>query len=137
MLDHQEGEPTGAARFPSWRTGMTRSARSELVPYAGRVVLLSPPPRAGNLQSCVTRLEPAGRLHDRRPRRLARPAHAPSARRRAAAGAEHVDVEDLFCAGGRCPAVVGSTPVYTDGRHLTAAYARRLAPQLGRLLAVR
>ena len=55
MLDHQQGEPSGAARFPTWRTGMTRTLE-ELVPHAGRVVLLSPPPRAGNLQSCVTRL---------------------------------------------------------------------------------
>ena len=134
MLDHQSGEPTGAARFPSWRTGMTRTLE-ELVPYAGRVVVLSPPPRAGNLQSCVTRLSrpvdctrdvPA----DWRDLRSAERAAA------AAAGAEHVDVEALFCADGRCPGVVGSTPVYTDGRHLTAAYARRLAPQLGRLLAL-
>jgi peptidoglycan/LPS O-acetylase OafA/YrhL len=134
MLDHQTGEPAGAARFPGWRTGMTRSLR-ELVPYAGRVVLLSPPPRAGNLQSCLTRVSrpvdcttevPA----DWRGMRTAERAAA------SAAGAAHVDVEDLFCAGGRCPAVVGSTPVYTDGRHLTAAYARRLAPQLARLLRV-
>ena len=40
--------------------------------------------------------------------------------------------EPWFCADGRCPAVVGSTPVYTDGRHLTAAYARRLVPHLAR-----
>jgi hypothetical protein len=55
MLDHQTGQPSGAARFPAWRTGMTRTLE-ELVPHSGRVVLLSPPPRAGNLQSCVTRL---------------------------------------------------------------------------------
>jgi hypothetical protein len=134
MLDHQTGQPSGAARFPAWRTGMTRTLE-ELVPHAGRVVLLSPPPRAGNLQSCVTRLSrpvdcttpvPADWLDLRQAERAAA----------AAAGAEHVDVEALFCADGRCPAVVGSTPVYTDGRHLTAAYARRLAPQLGRLLAL-
>jgi hypothetical protein len=134
MLDHQQGEPSGAARFPSWRTGMTRTLE-ELVPYAGRLVVLTPPPRAGNLQSCVTRSSrpvdcttqvPADWL-DLRSAELAAAA---------AAGAEHVDVEELFCAAGRCPAVVGSTPVYTDGRHLTAAYARRLAPQLGRLLAL-
>jgi len=134
MLDHQSGEPTGAARFSSWRTGTTR-ALQELVPYAGRVVVLSPPPRAGNLQSCVTRLSsPADCTTDVPADWLG----LRSAERAAAvdAGAEHVDVEELFCAGGRCPAVVGSTPVYTDGRHLTAAYARRLAPQLGRLLAL-
>ena len=134
MLDHQTGQPSGDARFAPWRAGMTRTLE-DLVPYAGRVVLLSPPPRAGNLQSCVTRLSrpvdcttdvPA----DWRDLRTAERAAASTA------GAEHVDVEALFCAAGRCPAVVGTTPVYTDGRHLTAAYARRLAPQLGQLLAL-
>ncbi len=134
MLDHQVGEPTGAARFPSWRTGMTQALR-ELVPYAGRVVLLSPPPRAGNLQSCLTRLSRPVDCTTEVPSdwRSMRTAERAAA---ASAGAAHVDVEHLFCAGGRCPAVVGSTPVYTDGRHLTAAYARRLAPQLARLLPV-
>ena len=134
MLDHLTGEPAGDARFAPWRTGLTRTLE-ELVPYAGRVVVLSPPPRAGNLQACVTRLSrpvdcttevPADWRDLRRAERAAA----------AAAGAEHVDVEALFCAAGRCPAVVGSTPVYTDGRHLTAAYARRTAPQLGQLLAL-
>jgi hypothetical protein len=134
MLDHQQGEPAGTARFRSWRTGMTDTLE-QLVPHAGRVVVLSPPPRAGNLQSCVTRRSrpvdcttdvPADWLDLRSAERAAA----------AAAGADHLDVEDLFCAEGRCPGVVGSTPVYTDGRHLTAAYARRLAPQLGQLLAL-
>jgi peptidoglycan/LPS O-acetylase OafA/YrhL len=134
MLDHQQGERTGAARFASWRMGMTRTLE-ELVPYAGRVVVLSPPPRAGNLQSCVTRLSSPV---DCTTHVSADWVGLRSAERGAAAtaGAEHVDVEDLFCAAGRCPGVVGSTPVYTDGRHLTAAYARRLAPQLGQLLSL-
>jgi peptidoglycan/LPS O-acetylase OafA/YrhL len=134
MLDHQTGEPSGDARFPTWRAGMTRTLE-QLVPYAGRVVVLSPPPRAGNLQSCVTRLSRPADCTTDVPAdwRDLRAAERAAAR---AAGAEHVDVEALFCAAGRCPGVVGSTPVYTDGRHLTAAYARRLAPQLGRLLAL-
>ncbi len=134
MLDHQQGEPSGAARFPSWRTGLTRTLE-QLVPYAGRVVVLSPPPRAGNLQACVTRVSrPVDCTTDMSADWLdLRSAERAAA---AAADAEHVDVEELFCAARRCPGVVGSTPVYTDGRHLTAAYARRLAPQLGQLLAL-
>jgi hypothetical protein len=132
MLDHQQGRPAGAARFGPWQAGLARTLE-ELVPHAGRVVVLSPPPRAGNLQSCVTRLSrPADCTADLAADWLdLRTAERAAA---ASAGAEHVDVQDLFCAGGRCPAVVGSTPVHTDGRHLTAAYARRLAPSLGQLL---
>ncbi|MEY2398887.1 MAG: hypothetical protein QOJ00_2061, partial [Actinomycetota bacterium] len=47
-----------------------------------------------------------------------------------AAGATYVDPLPWFCFEERCPAVVGSTPVYWDGIHLTATYARSLAPKL-------
>jgi hypothetical protein len=46
-------------------------------------------------------------------------------------GALHVDPERWFCADDRCPAVVGSTPVYADGLHMTAEYAERIAPEVG------
>ena len=132
FLDHQQGEPRGAARFTSWSAGM-QAALEDLGSSGARVLLLGPPPRAGNLQACVTRLStPADCTEavtdDWTGLRDAERAAA------ARAGAEYVDVEALFCSAGRCPAVVSSTPVYTDGRHLTAAYARRVAPQLGELL---
>ena len=132
FLDHEQGEPRGDARFGPWQRGMTQML-SQLKAVAGRVVLLGPPPRAGNLQSCLTRLSKpvdctSSVTADWRGLRRAERTAAE------AAGADYVDVEPLFCAAGRCPAVVGSTPVYTDGRHLTAAYSRRLAPRLGELL---
>ena len=132
FLDHQAGEPSGAARFPAWQRGMEASLR-ELVAASGRVVLLGPPPRAGNLQSCVHRLSAP---EDCTTQLSADWADLRTAERAAAsrAGAEYLDVEPLFCRSQRCPAVVGRTPVYTDGRHLTAAYARRLAPHLDALL---
>jgi peptidoglycan/LPS O-acetylase OafA/YrhL len=37
---------------------------------------------------------------------------------------------DLFCRGGVCPMVIGSTIVYMDQHHLTATYSRTLAPQV-------
>ena len=132
FLDHQEGEPEGAERFTAWRDGL-QATLEQLRAAAGRVVVLGPPPRSGNLQSCVTAFSSpsdcttdlTGDWVDLR-----------AAERTAAARAQadYVDVEPLFCASGRCPAVVGSTPVYTDGRHLTAAYARRVAPRLGALV---
>jgi hypothetical protein len=49
-------------------------------------------------------------------------------------GGVYVDPLDWFCYQGRCPAVVGTTPVMRDGTHITSVYARQLAPLLHRYL---
>ncbi|WP_062462984.1 acyltransferase family protein [Demequina soli] len=42
-----------------------------------------------------------------------------------------VDLTDLYCDDVTCPAVIGGVTVYrADGQHLTASYARTLAPML-------
>jgi len=50
-----------------------------------------------------------------------------------AAGGQYTDLTDLFCAGDRCPVIVGNTLVYVDASHLTFEYSRRLAPVVGAL----
>jgi peptidoglycan/LPS O-acetylase OafA/YrhL len=45
-------------------------------------------------------------------------------------GATEVDLTDHICEPVTCPAVVGGVPVYFDGSHLSATYARTLAPYL-------
>ena len=134
FLDKQVAEPTGDRRFERWREGMAQTLE-RLEAAAGEVVVLGAPPRAGNVQECVTRLsDPVDCTEQVSEDWLGvRAAEAAAARE---SGATYVDPEPWFCVDGRCPAVVGSTPVYTDGRHLTAAYARRLAPQLERSLDV-
>jgi hypothetical protein len=128
LVGKQVEEPPGNLRYARWGAGMTTTLRA-LRPLADQLVLLGAPPRAGNLLECVTRLSRPGDCTQPVPQewRQVRAAEQAAAR---AAGASYVDPEPWFCADGRCPAVVGSTPVYTDGRHLTAAYARRLAPHL-------
>ncbi|GLJ62800.1 acyltransferase [Microbacterium barkeri] len=46
------------------------------------------------------------------------------------AGAAYVTVEEWFCADGRCPAFVGTTPTMRDEMHVTRQYAEMLAPLL-------
>lgn len=46
-----------------------------------------------------------------------------------------IDLTRLYCDEELCPAVIGNVIVYRDGNHLTARYARSLAPYLGRELA--
>ena len=135
LVGKQVAQPKGDERYVRWQDGMQETLR-RLERVSGEVVVLGAPPRAGNLQACVTRVsepgdctEPVGEEWTK-----VRAAERAAAQQ---AGATYADPEPWFCARGQCPAVIGSTPVYTDGRHLTAAYARRLAPYVGRALAAR
>ena len=111
-----------------WRDGTIRML-DEVRPYTKRILLLSPPPGTGNLQSCYTRLS--------KPRDCAAQV---SERWRTYAGAElqaatqggatFLDSRDWFCVSDQCPAVVGALPVLFDGRHLTAVYAAAIAPAM-------
>ena len=49
-------------------------------------------------------------------------------------GGHYVDVQDLFCADDRCPAVIGGSVAYIDDNHVSRTYAETLAGQLGRRL---
>lgn len=42
-----------------------------------------------------------------------------------------LDVDELICDGGTCPAVIGDVVVYWDLSHLSATFAASLAPALG------
>lgn len=48
----------------------------------------------------------------------------------AIAGASVVDTSQWTCLGSRCPGIVGSMPVHTDGKHLSPWFSRSLAPLL-------
>ncbi len=47
---------------------------------------------------------------------------------------DEADLTPYVCLPDRCPAVIGGLVVYFDGSHLTATYARTLAPYLDRVL---
>lgn len=49
-------------------------------------------------------------------------------------GAKVIDVLPAFCAQQVCPAVIGNRVVYFDDSHMTATYARSLAPWLNKEL---
>ena len=42
----------------------------------------------------------------------------------------YVDLSDAFCTPGTCPPVIGNVLVYRDNGHITATYAKTLAPIL-------
>jgi hypothetical protein len=45
-------------------------------------------------------------------------------------GVNHYDTSAWFCAGGRCPAVVGNMAVYLDTNHINNTYSVALAPYM-------
>jgi peptidoglycan/LPS O-acetylase OafA/YrhL len=50
-------------------------------------------------------------------------------------GVEFVDLTDDICPGPRCDPVIGTMIVWRDAHHITATYARSLAPRLDRAIA--
>ena len=122
----------GKATPERWRDGMTRMIAA-VTPYTKRVVVLAPPPETANLQSCYTRSSaPSDCVLPVSARWLS---YASAEHAAATAGhADFVDPRPWLCADGRCPAVVADLPVMFDGRHLAAAFAARLTPQLEAML---
>jgi hypothetical protein len=52
-----------------------------------------------------------------------------------APGVTLIDMTDAMCAADSCPPVVGNVLVWRDSHHLTASYAKTMAPALERVLA--
>jgi hypothetical protein len=60
------------------------------------------------------------------------------AEQQAVAGLRHssvLDLSDLFCDGAVCPPVKNGLVVYRDSNHISAAFARSIAPAVGSRLA--
>jgi peptidoglycan/LPS O-acetylase OafA/YrhL len=127
----------GLAALEEWTEATTAALRA-LDGLAPRVVVLSPPPSGANLQECATRLNtPADCI--RSPSRGYLPLVAAEKNAAAAhAGATavtYVETAEWFCAGGRrCPSFVASTPVFTDGAHMTGPYSQHLGGVLRQVL---
>jgi hypothetical protein len=120
-----------AASTPFLRAGYEATLR-RLTSTGTPVAVIADPPRApGDTADCVAAslddlphcAFPAGQ-----------PPSTPAFDTEAAAavpGVRVIDPQPMLCPGGRCPAVIGSALVYRDAGHLTATFARTLAPWLG------
>jgi peptidoglycan/LPS O-acetylase OafA/YrhL len=120
----------------SWIDGWTRTA-GKLAATGAEVVLLEDTPyQAGDPVECLS-------VHPEDPGSCVVSAGAalpePIRRRAIAAALEArgvivVDPVPWFCTARFCPVIVGNVLVYRDAGHITATYARMLAPQLERAL---
>nr|WP_281372099.1 acyltransferase family protein [Modestobacter versicolor] len=116
----------------AWRDGLEQVI-GQVTATGAAAAVLGMPPSGESLQECVTALSdpsdctgpPSDEWKDRM--RVEEAATT-------AAGATYVDPTPWFCYRNRCPAVVGSTPVFSEGVHLTRQYSTKLAPQLATAL---
>ena len=117
-----------ADREAAWRDGLTTIVQ-RVQASGAEVVILGAPPGSANLQSCATTVSnptdcvqgPAEWFTNQRiiEHQVA-----------VATGAKAIDPEAWFCLDLRCPSFIGTSPVYGDGVHLTAAYSTRIGPDV-------
>ena len=118
----------------AWTEGLAHLVR-ELRDMGSEVLVLGPVPSPHkSVPICVSgHLDDATACASTRSAAVNRSGIAAEAAATAAGGGHYVDLTDLFCAGDRCPVIVGNTLVYFDTAHLTAEYAGQLAPVMGAL----
>jgi len=115
-------------RETAYRDGLTDVVR-RLQPSGARIVLLAAPPGSANLQKCPTGINgPDDCLEG--PVDTFATQVATERAVAAATGTEAMNPEPWFCIDGLCPSVIGRTPVYFDGRHVTVEYAERIGTDL-------
>jgi peptidoglycan/LPS O-acetylase OafA/YrhL len=123
-----------------WRRGLRRTYE-RLVAAGLHTITIRDVPRAGfDVPACLSRR--AAALPFAREctyeRRTAFAPRAVAAQEAAARGlpVQIVDMNDQVCATARCPVVQGGVVVFTDDNHLTASFARSVAPVLGDRIAL-
>ena len=122
LLDESVDRPT------AFRQGLT-DVVGRLQASGARIVLLSAPPGSANLQKCPTALNGPGDCLEGPVDTYATQV-ATERQVAAATGVEAIDPEPWFCINALCPSVIGTTPVYFDGRHITVEYAEQIGPDL-------
>jgi hypothetical protein len=118
----------------SWPGGLQRTLQR--LPRRTRAVVLADTPRLrnlpvpclarnlGNIAACVTdRADALNRDHDRSEQEVA-----------TAAGAAFINLSWKVCPYDPCPLIIGRTLLWRDNAHITARFARQLAPAMRRQL---
>jgi hypothetical protein len=129
------GDLVGATGDPDavWTAGWARSADLLAGSGARRYLIEDTPYQRADVPECLSAhpSDPAACAVDRRnawPGPARRAMIADAMRRR---GVTTIDPAPWFCAATTCPVIVGNVLVYRDVSHVTATYARLLAPLLG------
>lgn len=115
---------TGSAAASEW-TEASKEAYRELSASARQVFVLDPPPRGRKFAECATKIStPADCASKVQQLSLDMTAAGRSALDPAGqTNVHYVETAGWFCVAGNCPAFAGTSPMFADGVHLTAAYS--------------
>lgn len=134
LLDRAGRKLPKAAADAAWRVGLSRTLRA--LPDDVRLLVLGDVPTPGRrVPACLAR-----NLDDisacQRSRQKSSGALRDDAERAAAAehGAMFRSPADTVCPYDPCPVVIGQVLMWRDNSHLTATFARLLAPLIGRFV---
>jgi hypothetical protein len=131
MLNNLSSHAKGRDAINEWAAGAQKIITRVKQAGAKRVVWLSSPPPSGDLAQCD---QNAAATPSQCVRTIGDTWLQVLAAETAVAKAQDVTMLDtrlFFCTPtGYCPAYVGTTPVHTDGHHLTGAYAKSIGPDL-------
>jgi hypothetical protein len=118
-------KPKGEPREKS-ETAFIAGLTSAVTNYAkvGKVVVVGSPPGARRITDCVASVSsPKGCVS---PLRSTWQDYQTLERNAVSSHATYVDPTTYFCHLGRCPSIVGVTPVYIDGVRVSDAFAKSL-----------
>ncbi len=113
----------------AWADGLSR-AISAIQATGAQVILVADTPKLGVVpDECLADHRDAIEACLQRAADVVDPTYAQLERDVVArTGARLLTLTDVICPDGACPLVFGTTPVYRDNQHLTATFARSLAP---------
>jgi hypothetical protein len=116
----------GDARDAEWSSAMQRTV-DQVSAAAGRVVIVSPPPRGILLEECATPLSTPEDCVSTMPDVDLRLSTVES--EATGANVAHLDTSRWYCdADGRCPSFAAGMPIKVDGVHMTKQWAMHLGP---------
>jgi peptidoglycan/LPS O-acetylase OafA/YrhL len=133
LFPHIRGTHDATDRESAVTTGLLTTLET-VAPNSHRIVFLAGPPSSGSLEQCVTRFSSPSACTEDVNRSWTDLSGAEKSAIADVSKARYVDTRDWFCAHDACPAVIGTTPVSIDGRHLTQAYSQQLAPLIRQAL---
>ncbi|MDQ0868580.1 peptidoglycan/LPS O-acetylase OafA/YrhL [Arthrobacter sp. V1I9] len=123
---------SGTEAITQWKAALSSSAQ-KFAASANQVAVVAGPPTGRDLQECAT---PVSKPADCVSPVPAAYKNFSGAERSTIASlgrkaVKYVPVQDWYCTEEeRCPPFIGTSPVYVDGGHLTAAAAQDIAPLL-------